>query len=79
MRALDTVASDYRAYSVDGNGHIWDVRLIQAHGDSEAWEVATDRITSARIELWCGAREVPQFAPLLLLKSQIVRRKRPNQ
>jgi hypothetical protein len=71
MKAV--ASAEYRAYSIDQKGHISDVRTIDARSDCEAWTVAMRAKPRDRIELWCGAREVLRFPPLLLTVAQIIR------
>lgn len=49
---------DYRLYSINDKGHIFDVRLIKASGDAKAWERTGGIEDKCTVELWCRDRQV---------------------
>jgi hypothetical protein len=49
---------DYRAYVLDGNGHIHDRIEFKAAGDPEALTLACRYLDGRDIELWRGDRRV---------------------
>jgi hypothetical protein len=61
MRLGQRSEGDYRAYLIGIDGHITDVRLLQASGDAAAWKAAVQLKIHTTLELWCADREVPQL------------------